>query len=920
VRHDLPTGTVTFLFTDVEGSTRLLDTLGPEAYAEALGSHREVIRTSLAEHGGAEVDTQGDAFFCAFGSAGAAVACAQDIQVRLTGSAISVRMGIHTGQALLAGDHYVGLDVHRAARIGACGHGGQIVLSPATVRLLGPDTFAVRDLGEHRLKDLSAPVRLYQLGDADFGALKTLYRTDLPVVATEFLGREEELREAKTRAREPGIRLLTLTGPGGTGKTRFALQLATELADDFPDGVRWVPLAPVRDPALVASAFAGALDVEETQGEPIVAAVSRALGGKRSLVLVDNCEHVVEAVAEVVAALLKTGSELLLLATSREPLDVSGEHVYPVQPLAVSDAVDLFQVRATAAGAELASSEEGNATVAALCARLDNLPLAVELAAARAAVLPPAAMLAVLADRLDLLKGPRDADERQRTLRGAIAWSYDLLDAAEQQLFRRLSVFVGGASLESVEAVCEADLGELLSLVSKSLARQQAAGSEEPRYWMLETIREFAASALERAGEEAAYRDRHLEFFATLARDWRERLVGPGSAARFERLERDRENLRAAFTWAAACAEAHGEDADGEFGERAISISAVLAALHLRHGRYAEAEDVVRTALALRPPAREAALLTSRLGRVLRHQGRWDESLESHVGAERILGLPSSDDDEGWWRAWLDVKLEQAHHHYYLGDQTALASVIEELEPHVDRRGSAQQGLEFLHVVAQAAYRRERYQLSQETETLAREIYRRSTVLEDTDADFTLGFCLLWRDKFEEAQAHLERGLESARARGDALIETRCLVYGAMARRRQGDVEGVGSLLDELGRLEELHGYVGLVAANHAWLAFRKGDLEAVSRFAEEAFRDWDSSRRSAGPTVFQWAARFPMLGVALAGGRSDEALEQARAMLDDFQQPLPPDIRDVLDEAVEREDPSRLAEALELARTTGHA
>jgi tetratricopeptide (TPR) repeat protein len=572
------------------------------------------------------------------------------------------------------------------------------------------------------------------------------------------------------------------------------------------------------------------------------------------------------------------------------------------------------------AGAQLDSSPDGKATVAALCARLDNLPLAVELAAARAAALPPAAMLERLSDRLDLLKGPRDADERHRTLRGTIAWSYDLLEESEQRLFRRLSVFAGGASLESAESVCESDLEELLSLVSRSLVRQQAAASGEPRYWMLETIREFASARLDESGERESCRERHLAWFATLAREWRERLVGPGSAARYEMLERDRENLRTAFAWAAGRADARGEGAEGAFGEPAVAIATVLAALNLRHGRYAEAEDVTRTALALRPRAVEAALLSSRLGRVLRHRGRWEESLGAHLDAGRALGSPPTEDVERWWRAWLDVKLEQAHHYYYVGDQDALAAVVEELEPHVDSRGSPQQSLEFRHVVAQAAYRRERYVLSEETEALVREIYRLSKAHEDTDADFTLAFCLLWRGKFEEAKSHFQRGRESARARGDALIETRCLVYEAVARRRLGDVDGVRSLLAELDTFDELHGYDGIVAANHVWVAVRDGDQETAERFADVAFEDWAVTRGSAGPTVFQWTARFPMLGVELARGRADAAFDHAREMLDPLQQPLPDDLRDLLAEGIARSDAALLRTALGLAQARGYA
>jgi predicted ATPase/class 3 adenylate cyclase len=914
VRHDLPTGTVTFLFTDVEGSTRLLESLGSEEFADALSSHRTLIRAALAAHGGTEVDTQGDAFFCAFASARSAVACAQEIQSRLAETPIRVRIGVHSGEALLAEDRYVGLDVHRGARIGACGHGGQVVLSPATVGLLEPGSFTLSDLGEHRLKDLSAPIRLHQLGDGEFAPLKTLFRTNLPVVATEFLGREDELRELVELASRPSLRLLTLTGPGGTGKTRIALQAAGELAEAFPDGVRWASLASLRDSGLVASAVAEAVEVEEEPGESILAAVARALSGKRLLLLVDNCEHVLEAAADVVSRLLASCPEVLLLATSREPLAVAGEHVYPVQPLSSWDAVNLFDARASAAGAQPGTDGDGRAAVEALCARLDNLPLAVELAAARAAVLPPAAMLAVLSERLDVLKGPRDADERQRTLRGTIAWSHDLLDQREQQAFRRLSVFAGGASLESVEAVCEADLDELFSLVAKSLVRRQGLDDSRPRYWMLETIREYAASLLEESGEAAEYRQRHLRWFAALARDTRDRLSGPGSSLTLELLERDRENLRAALSWALGRAEDGG---DGD-GDDAIAIGAVLAPLHMLHGRYAEAEEVLRGMLALAPGSLDAAFAYSRLARVLRHRGAPDEGLEAHLEAERVLEAVR-ERDESWWWAWIDVKLRKAHHHYFEGDTAALGALIDEVRPQVEQRATPMQELEFLHVVAQYRYRRERYALSEETEELIRGLHRRSIALEEVDADFTLGFCLLWREKLDEAGRYFDHGLESARERGDALIEVRCLVYGAVCRRKQGDVDGTRALLNELDRLDDLHGYGGLVSAVRAWIALREGDHDAVERFAEAAFEDWQPGLYS-GPRVFQWTARFPVLAVELARGRLEVALEQGRAMLDSFQQPLPTELHAALAQAVEDEDSAKLEHALDLARARGYA
>ena len=588
VSDALPTGTVTFLFTDVEGSTRLLEELGAEGYADELGRHRNIVRDALREHAGVEVDTQGDAFFCAFASARAAVACAAEIQDALEEGPVHVRIGVHTGEALVADRHYVGIDVHRAARIGACGHGGQVVISPSTVAVLEPGEPGLRDLGTHRLKDLAAPVVLYQLGDREFPPLKSLYRTNLPVPATPFLGREEELSELVARASEPGVRSLTLTGPGGTGKTRLSLQLAAELAESHPDGIWWVPLAPLREEASVASAVAGVLEVEEEASRSLIASIGSSLARKRVLLLLDNCEHLVEAVAELVSGIVTSCPDALVVATSREPLAVAGEHVFPVEPLVAEDAAELFLARARAAGAHL----DGAATpgvVRELCARLDNLPLAVELAAARAAVLPPAALLERLATRLDVLRGPRDAEERQRTLRATIAWSYDLLEEREQELFRRFGVFVGGATLPAIEGVCDADLDDLFSLVSKSLVRQHAAAEGEPRYWMLETIREFAVEELESADDYDAVCDRHLGWYAALARaDGAEEALATGSA--LTELEPDLANLRAAFSRSIVRS---GRDSD------ATAVSAALLVQHLKRGRYTEAEDVARRMLGL---------------------------------------------------------------------------------------------------------------------------------------------------------------------------------------------------------------------------------------------------------------------------------------------------------------------------------
>jgi predicted ATPase len=519
VRDDLPIGTVTFLFTDVEGSTKLLHELGAEGYAAALAEHRRVIRETCVEHDGVEVDTQGDAFFFAFPTAPGAIAAAEAMTEALAPGPIQVRIGLHTGTPLLTEEGYVGDALHFAARVASSGHGGQVIVSAATAQLVELELI---DLGEHRLKDIPEAVAIYQLGDGSFPPLKTISNTNLPRPASSFVGRDDELLDVLSRF-EDGARLVTLTGPGGTGKTRLAIEAASELVANFKAGVFWVGLASLREPALVTETITQTLGAKD--------GLASHIGERELLFLLDNLEQVIEAAPDL-SKLLVACPNLALLVTSRELLRIQGEVEYAVPPLAESEAVELFCAR---------SQLEPSDPIAELCRRLDDMPLAVELAAARTKALSPGQILERLSQRLDLLKGGRDSDPRQQTLRATIEWSYELLSAEERQLFARLSVFAGGCTLEAAEEVADADLDTLQSLVEKSLLR-----FTEGRYWMLETIREYASLVLASSGKHEDAMGRLVDFVLELASQV-ESAFSAGLPD--ESFATEQDNFRAALAW-----------------------------------------------------------------------------------------------------------------------------------------------------------------------------------------------------------------------------------------------------------------------------------------------------------------------------------------------------------------------------------
>lgn len=619
----LPTGTLTFLFTDIEASTRLLQQLGDAAYAHVLADHRRLLRIAFAERDGQELETQGDGFLLAFPRARDAVLAAVEAQRKIfnypwpTGVSVRVRIGIHTGEPIAGVEGYVGVDIHRAARICSAGHGGQILLSQTTRDLVAesvPEGVSLRDLGEHRLKDLAHAQHLFQVVVPDlpgnYPALKTfdLLANNLPLQLTSFVGREHEKEEVRRLLSTS--RLLTLTGVGGVGKTRLALQLAAEVLDDFKDGVWLVEFASLSVTDLVSQAVSSVLQVREQPGQELLTTLSNNLRPKHVLLVLDNCEHLVVACGQLADTLLRMCPHLKILATSRERLGIAGEATWTVPPLSLPDprespsleqlqtyeAVTLFAERALVVSPTFVITDQNAPAVMTLCHELDGLPLAIELAAARLRAIPVEEVAGRLADRFRLLTGgDRTALPRRQTLRAAMDWSHELLSQEERVLLRRLSVFAGGFTLEAAEMVCIWDDREgldivdlLTNLVDKSLVVPRTEDGKG-RYELLETVRQYAREKLLEANEEPKVRERHRDWCLEFAERMEVKRWEPNQAVGLDRLETEHDNLREGLAWSVAAMEA----------EPALRLAVAIGWLWQIRGYWSEARKWLKAALSI---------------------------------------------------------------------------------------------------------------------------------------------------------------------------------------------------------------------------------------------------------------------------------------------------------------------------------
>jgi predicted ATPase/class 3 adenylate cyclase/DNA-binding XRE family transcriptional regulator len=847
VASGLPAGLATFLFTDIEGSTMRWEQQ-PSAMRAALARHDALLHDGIATHGGVVLTErgEGDSFFALFARPSDALAAACALQRALVAerwpddvAPLRVRMAVHTGEAAMReGSDYRGAAVNRCARLRAASHGGQVLLSAATYELVCdhlPSGASLCDLGAHRLKDLTRPEHIFQLVhpdlQTDFPPLRTLdsRATNLPAQPTAFLGRESELAQLQVLLRRPDVRLVSLIGPGGTGKTRLALQLAAELLDDFAQGVYFVDLAPVADPHLAMATIATTLGLHESGGRTLADLVGGYLTDRALLLVLDNFERVLPA-APAVSALLASCPRLKVLVTSRAVLRLYGEQEYAVSPLPVPRrgalpsptalgqyaAVALFLARAQLVQPDFALTAETAPAVAEICRRLDGLPLALELAAARIKVFSPQALLARLSGEAGrsslrvLTDGGRDLPARLQTMRSAIAWSYDLLNEAEQAVFRRMAVFEGGWRLVAAEEICRtvalpaehADVLELLaSLVDKSLVLTDESPDGEPRFTMLETIRDYGWECLQTRGELQAVQRQYALHCLALVEAVEPALTGPDQATLLAYLEREHGNLRAALRWAVQT----GEAAIG------LRLAAGLWRFWQTRGHLTEGRAWLEAMLALPLDAEQEADLASARSMALNGLG----VLCDIQGDQRRAGLH--------FEQSLALRRQ-------LGDRTGIANSLTNLGIIADYQGNYDRATDLYE--ESLAIRRETADISGMAATL-----------------HNLGIVARNRGEYERAAALFEEGLALQRQldnmRGIALALNN---LAAVARCR-GDLPHAADLArSSLLLFEELGDTWGLVLAlgNLAGVACDRGDLAQ----AADLFRQGLSHFEEVGPTA----------------------------------------------------------------------
>ncbi len=858
----LPSGTLTFLFTDIEGSTRLLQQLG-NRYADVLVDYRQLLRAAVQERGGQEVDTQGDAFFFAFPSAREALLAAIKAQQSLLrhpwidGMSVRVRMGLHTGEARVAETGYVGMDVHRAARICSAGHGGQILLSDATHALVAndlPGGITLRDLGEHRLKDLAQPQHLFQIVASDlpveFPPLKSLnvLPNNLPMQLTSFVGRAREMSEIKDLLRT--TRLLTLVGAGGSGKTRLALQIAADLLDEHPDGVWWIDLAPLADPGMVPQATAAALNIREQSDRPVMDSLLDYLRHRHALLLLDNCEHLLLPCARLADTVLRRCPGVRIMVTSREGLATAGETLYPVPVLSLPDptpspalevlskfeAVRLFTDRAGSVVPTFRLTERNAGVVGQICHRLDGIPLAIELAAARVAALSLEQIAARLDDQFRFLTGgSRIALPRHQTLQAALDWSFQSLTEAEKVVFRRLAVFAGGFTLTAAEEVCPGEglpvsdiLEPLTHLVAKSLVLAEDQ-QDERRFRMLEPIRQFARDRLREAGEVEEVRERHLDWLLPIAEEGERQLRGHGQLLWLRRLEREHGNFRGALEWAFAT----------DRSETALRLASALATFwqlrgHITEGRTRLEEALGRGMASTALPALRAKALAdaAELAEVQHDHKRAEELARQSLALATELG-----DRRGEACALRLLGGVARWHSDFARAATFFQDALARYQEAHDEWGIAAS----FRSIGGVARAQKSYVEAATRYTIALNLFRKvGDRWETANTLYFMGLTARAQGAFAQATAYAEEALALSREMDDAYSAAHALHLLGTLAWYQGDHDRAAALhAQSLPMFEELGDWncVATTTTDLGLVAHQRGDLQRAVALHKDALR-----------------------------------------------------------------------------------
>ena len=876
----LPAGTVTFIFTDIEGSTELLKQLGDQ-YATVLADMRRILREIFSRWNGQEVDTQGDSFFVSFPRASEAVAAAVEILHALAqhtwpeGVEVRLRIGLHTGEPLVAEEGYVGMDVHRAARIGNVAHGGQVLLSETTAALVMdelPQGVSLLDLGKHRLKDLRRAERIRQLVieglPAEFPLLKSLEAlasdtsgeqpsNNLPLELTPFIGRDDELVKIGELLQDPTVRLLTLVGVGGIGKTRLALHAAAKLVDSYPDGVWLVELARLRDPGLVPQRAAAVLGVsahEAEDGRDVKDVLAAYLSDKKLMMILDNCEHLIEACAELAVNLLRECPELRLMATSRENLGIPGEKSFavssmgippesaPAQDLESFEAVRLFIDRAVAALPDFLIASNNSNSIINICRQLDGIPLAIELAAARVKILAPEQIADRLQDRFQLLTGgSRTALPRHQTLQATMEWSYSLLTQPESSLLMQLSVFSGGWTLEQAEGLVQDDLGrrsdtlDLLSnLVDKSLVSVKRKHGLA-RYAMLETVRQFAADKLSESGDADDFSQRHANLFINLAEEADPRLRGSDQLEWLERLGDEHENLRAVLRWSI----------DANHADEAARLVGAMGWFWFMRGFWQEASDWLTKLLNMvdvpKPRLRAKALI--RAGAVETIRGNITRSAE--LGEEALEICTDIGDEQGV--AWCMNLLGQTTMIHREDLDKAFELLKESIE--IFRKLGDEWG-----VAWSTRYLGQMFELQGDVNRavqLQRDALHKFDDLGDdwnaAHSLYLLGGTFRDNGDFEEAKPYFQESISKSKLVADNVMAAHALqglgVVALKSGHYQDADEYLQSALDVLQRIGDEH-CASRVLANMSQIAQHDGEYAQATKLQQQSLQGFNNIER----------------------------------------------------------------------------